>query len=722
MEEKKLQELLNNMTEKEKLAQVFQLAACCYEEDFTPNFTGPMRDIQVDDTLKKTAGSVIGLLEPEEMQRLQKLCASGPNHIPALFMLDIIHGFKTIFPIPLGLACSWDTELMQKTCRVAAREARASGIHATFAPMADLVRDSRWGRVMESTGEDPWLNARFAEAAVKGFQGEGVGEKDSLMSCVKHFAGYGAAEAGREYNTVDMSRGVLRDMYLEAYHAAVEAGCRLVMTAFNTIERVPATCNKWLLTTLLREEWGFDGAVITDWNSMNELLAHSVAGEGKEAAGKALKAGVDIDMMSGHYLFDLGKKMEEEPELRPLLDQAVMRILRLKNEMGLFEDPGRGTDPKLARQLYLCEEHRALALEAAHKSMVLLKNERVLPLKKECRVTLAGSMAGAENLLGGWSFTGDAQDCITIPEGLKQIGANVAAPRHGWIDMDEVCALARQSDVTLLIGGEPVEETAEANSKTNLRLKEEDRKLLYSLKEQGSRVVLVVLSGRAFVLSDVEPYCDAILQAWFPGTEAGRAIADILYGIAQPEGKLTISFPYTEGQLPLYYNGFRTGRPQKEEALTGGEINEVDEIYVSHYIDCQNKPLYPFGYGLSYTDYAYRDLKLSSEYMYPGGTIQASVKVKNTGERVGREIVQLYLCDPVGSVVRPVKELKAYRLLELQPGEEQECIFTISEEDLKFWDNEEKKVLEPGRFIVMAGPDSERLLKSEFVYKLKKER
>ena len=695
MEEKKLQELLNNMTEKEKLAQVFQLAACCYEEDFTPNFTGPMRDIQVDDTLKKTAGSVIGLLEPEEMQRLQKLCASGPNHIPALFMLDIIHGFKTIFPIPLGLACSWDTELMQKTCRVAAREARASGIHATFAPMADLVRDSRWGRVMESTGEDPWLNARFAEAAVKGFQGEGVGEKDSLMSCVKHFAGYGAAEAGREYNTVDMSRGVLRDMYLEAYHAAVEAGCRLVMTAFNTIERVPATCNKWLLTTLLREEWGFDGAVITDWNSMNELLAHSVAGDGKEAAGKALKAGVD---------------------------QAVMRILRLKNEMGLFEDPERGTDPKLARQLYLCEEHRALALEAAHKSMVLLKNERVLPLKKECRVTLAGSMAGAENLLGGWSFTGDAQDCITIPEGLKQIGANVAAPRHGWIDMDEVCALARQSDVTLLIGGEPVEETAEANSKTNLRLKEEDRKLLYSLKEQGSRVVLVVLSGRAFVLSDVEPYCDAILQAWFPGTEAGRAIADILYGIAQPEGKLTISFPYTEGQLPLYYNGFRTGRPQKEEALTGGEINEVDEIYVSHYIDCQNKPLYPFGYGLSYTDYAYRDLKLSSEYMYPGGTIQASVKVKNTGERVGREIVQLYLCDPVGSVVRPVKELKAYRLLELQPGEEQECIFTISEEDLKFWDNEEKKVLEPGRFIVMAGPDSERLLKSEFVYKLKKER
>lgn len=719
MEERQLKELLGKMTQQEKLAQVFQLAACCYEEDFEPDFTGPMRDIQVDDTLKKTAGSVIGLLEPEEIERLQKLCASGPNHIPALFMLDVIHGFKTIFPIPLGLACSWDTELMRKTCRVAAKEARASGIHVTFAPMVDLVRDSRWGRVMESTGEDPWLNARFAQAAVKGFQGNGVGEKDLLMSCVKHFAAYGAVESGREYNTVDMSRGTLRDMYLDAYHAAVEAGCRLVMTAFNTVERVPATCNKWLLTTLLREEWGFDGAVITDWNSMNELLAHSVAEDGKEAAGKALEAGVDIDMMSGHYLFDLGKKIEEQPELQPFLDQAVMRILRLKNEMGLFEDPGRGTDPELARRLYLCEEHRALALEAAHKSMVLLKNEQqILPLKKECTVTLAGTMAGAKNLLGGWSFIGDEEDCVSLVDGLAQIGADVAMPRQSWTDPAEVCELAGKSEVTLLVCGEPMDETAEANSKTDLRLKEADRKLLKALKEQGSKVVLVVLSGRALVLSDVEPHCDAILQAWFPGTEAGRAIADILYGIAQPCGKLTISFPYTEGQLPLYYNAFRTGRPQLPEALEGEEINAVDEIYVSHYIDCPNKPLYPFGFGLSYTDYEYGDMRLSAKEMYPGDTLTVSVKVKNIGKRAGEEIVQLYLCDPVGSIVRPVKELKAYRILKLEPGEEKECLFTITEEELKFWNNEEKRVAEPGRFLVMAGPDSERLIKDEFFYKL----
>lgn len=719
MEERQLEELFEKMTQQEKLAQVFQLAACCYEEDFEPDFTGPMRDIQVDDTLKKTAGSVIGLLEPEEIERLQKLCASGPNHIPALFMLDVIHGFKTIFPIPLGLACSWDTELMKKTCRVAAKEARASGIHATFAPMVDLVRDSRWGRVMESTGEDPWLNARFAEAAVKGFQGNGVGEKDSLMSCVKHFAAYGAVEAGREYNTVDMSRGTLRDMYLDAYHAAVEAGCRLVMTAFNTVERVPATCNKWLLTTLLREEWGFDGAVITDWNSMNELLAHSVAEDGKEAAGKALEAGVDIDMMSGHYLFDLGKKIEEETELQPFLDQAVMRILRLKNEMGLFEDPGRGTNPKLARELYLCEEHRALALEAAHKSMVLLKNEQqILPLKKECTVTLAGTMAGAKNLLGGWSFIGDEEDCVSLVDGLAQIGADVTMPKQSWTDPGEVCELARQSEVTLLVCGEPIDETAEANSKTDLRLKEADRKLLNVLKDQGSKVVLVILSGRALVLSDVEPRCDAILQAWFPGTEAGRAIADILYGIAQPCGKLTLSFPYTEGQLPLYYNAFRTGRPQLPEALEGEEINAVDEIYVSHYIDCPNKPLYPFGFGLSYTDYEYRDMRLSAKEMHPGDTLTVSVKVKNIGKRAGEEIVQLYLCDPVGSVVRPVKELKAYRILQLEPGEEKECLFTVTEEELKFWNNEEKRVAEPGRFLVMAGPDSERLMKDEFTYKL----
>lgn len=719
MEERQLEELFGKMTQQEKLAQVFQLAACCYEEDFEPDFTGPMRDIQVDDTLKKTAGSVIGLLEPEEIERLQKLCASGPNHIPALFMLDVIHGFKTIFPIPLGLACSWDTELMRKTCRVAAKEARASGIHATFAPMVDLVRDSRWGRVMESTGEDPWLNARFAEAAVRGFQGNGVGEKDSLMSCVKHFAAYGAVEAGREYNTVDMSRGILRDMYLDAYHAAVEAGCRLVMTAFNTVERVPATCNKWLLTTLLREEWGFDGAVITDWNSMNELLAHSVAEDGKEAAGKALEAGVDIDMMSGHYLFDLGKKIEEEPELQPFLDQAVMRILRLKNEIGLFEDPGRGTDPELARRLYLCEEHRALALEAAHKSMVLLKNEQqILPLKKECTVTLAGTMAGAKNLLGGWSFIGDEEDCVSLVDGLAQIGADVTMPKQSWTDPGEVCELARQSEVTLLVCGEPIDETAEANSKTDLRLKEADRKLLNALKDQGSKVVLVILSGRALVLSDVEPCCDAILQAWFPGTEAGRAIADILYGNAQPYGKLTISFPYTEGQLPLYYNAFRTGRPQLPEALEGEEINAVDEIYVSHYIDCPNKPLYPFGFGLSYTDYEYRDMRLSAKDMHPGDTLTVSVKVKNIGKRAGEEIVQLYLCDPVGSVVRPVKELKAYRILQLEPGEEKECLFTVTEEELKFWNNEEKRVAEPGRFLVMVGPDSERLMKDEFTYKL----
>lgn len=709
MEQKALDALLGRMTQQEKIAQVFQLSACCFEDDFEPDFTGPMREITVDDSLKRTVGSVIGLLEPEEMMRLQKLCSSGPNRIPALFMLDVIHGFKTIFPIPLGLACSWDPELMQRTCRIAAKEARAGGVHATFAPMVDLVRDSRWGRVMESTGEDPWLNARFAVAAVKGFQGDGVDKEDSLASCVKHFAAYGAAEAGREYNTVDMSRGVLRDMYLESYQAAVEAGCRLVMTAFNTVERVPATCNKWLLDTLLRKEWGFDGVVITDWNSMDELIAHSVAEDGGEAAKKSLEAGVDIDMMSGHYLFSLGKKIEEDPSLQPLLDQAVMRILRLKNEMGLFEEPGRGTDPKKARELWLCRKHREVAKEAARKSMVLLKNEGILPLKQGCRVTVAGTMAGERNLLGGWSFTGDPEDGASLLDALKSMDAELRLPETGWTDRNEVCRLAEQSEVTLLVCGEPMEETAEANSKTSLRLKAEDMALLQALKAQGSCVVLVVLSGRALVLSDAEPLSDAILQAWFPGTEAGPAIADILFGIAQPEGKLTISFPYTEGQLPLYYNSFRTGRPQLPEAM--------EEIYVSHYIDCPNQPLYPFGFGLSYTDYAYSDLKLSAKEMHPGETLQVSAKVKNTGKRAGKEIVQLYLCDCCGSVVRPVKQLRGFCKLKLNPGEEKTACFTITEEDLMFWDNEERRRLEPGRFTVMVGPDSERLLTDEFVYK-----
>ncbi len=708
MIQRELDELLNRMTQEEKLAQVFQLAACCYEDDFEPDFTGPMREIEVNDTLRKTAGTVIGALEPEEMLKLQKLCASGPNRIPALFMLDVIHGFRTIFPIPLGLACSWDPELMGRTCRIAAKEARASGIHATFAPMVDLVRDSRWGRVMESTGEDPYLNAEFAKAAVKGFQGRGVGEKDSLASCVKHFAAYGAVESGREYNTTDMSRGMLRDVYLDSYRAAVDAGCRLVMTAFNIVERVPATCNKWLLDTVLRKEWGFDGVVITDWNSMNELIAHSVAEDGGEAAQKALESGVDIDMMSGHYLFDLGRRIEENSSLQPLLDQAVMRILKLKNEMGLFEEPTRGTDPELAGRLILCEEHRATALEAAHKSMVLLKNEKVLPLKAGCKVTIAGTMAGQRNLLGGWSFMGNPEDGISLIEALGSAGADLFIPESDFTDIEEVCRLAEKSEVTVLACGEPVEETAEANSKTCLRLKDRDLALLRALKKQGSKVVLLVLAGRALVLSDAEPLCDAVLQAWFPGTEAGRAIADVLFGAAQPEGKLTISFPREEGQLPLYYNSFRTGRPQLPE--------KKEEIYVSHYIDCPNEPLYPFGFGLSYTSYAYSDLKLSAKKVHPEETLRVSVKVKNTGERAGREIVQMYLCDPCGSVVRPVKQLRGYTSLELCPGEEKEAVFIITEEDLMFWDNEECRRVEPGRFIVMAGPDSERLMKDEFVY------
>lgn len=710
MEQKQLNELLEGMTRQEKIAQVFQLAACCFEEDFEPDFTGPLREIKVDDNLKKTAGSVIGLLKPEEIAKLQKLCASGPNKIPALFMLDVIHGFKTIFPIPIALACSWDPELLRRTCRIAAKEARASGIHATFAPMVDLVRDCRWGRVMESTGEDPYLNARYAEAAVKGFQGDGIGSEDSLISCVKHFAAYGAVESGREYNTVDMSRGTLRDMYLDAYHAAVDAGCKLVMTAFNTVERVPATCNKWLLDTVLRKEWGFNGAVITDWNSMDELIAHSVAEDGGEAARKALTAGVDIDMMSGHYLFSLEKEIENDPSLEPLLDLAVMRILNLKNEMGLFEDPGRGTDPEKARSLYLCEEHRKTAREAAHKSMVLLKNNEVLPLEYGCRITLAGTLAGERNLLGGWSFIGDPEDGVSLQDSLKAVDANLYIPASGWTNVDEVCVLAKESDVTLLVCGEPMDETAEANSKTDLHLKPKDMVLLKALKAQGSKVILIVLSGRALVLSDAEPLCDAILQAWFPGTEAGPAIADILFGIASPEGKLTISFPRTEGQLPLYYNHFRTGRPQLPQAM--------EEIYVSHYIDCPNEPLYPFGFGLSYTSYEYSDMHVSAKEMHPGETLKVSIKVKNTGERAGREIVQLYICDPCGSIVRPVKELRDFCILTLEPGEEKEAVFTVTEEALMFWDNEECRRVEEGRFIVMAGPDSERLRKEEFVYKL----
>ncbi|KQB42858.1 Beta-glucosidase-like glycosyl hydrolase [Flavobacterium daejeonense] len=694
--------------------------------------TGPFATKNATDKLKDgTAGNVFGLHgSPSGMHTRLSLSEKTRLQIPLLSGLDIVHGYQTIFPIPLGLSCSWDIPLIEKTARIAAIEASAVGYNWTFSPMVDISRDPRWGRVMEGSGEDPYLGSLIAAAMVKGYQGNDLSNETSLMACVKHFALYGAAEAGRDYNTADMSRLTMFQNYLPPYKAAIDAGAGSLMVSFNDVEGVPATANKWLLTDLLRKKWGFDGFVVTDYNAVAELVSHGVAADYKEAASLSLKAGVDMDMVSESMIASLKESISQGKVTKAEIDQACRRVLEAKYKLGLFSNPYRNYDPQKAERVTLTDENRLTAKLAALKSAVLLENKKgVLPLKEDVKIALIGPLANDKReMFSSWTIKGDTQSVVTIYEGLKKINPNVVYSEGSQFSSDSIfnakkglsfnedkqkelvsqaLESVKNSDVIIAVLGESSAMSGEAKSRTDISIPSCQRELLKALKKTGKPVVLLLVNGRPLTIEEDLPYVDAVLDIWRPGTEAGSAVADIIFGKYNPSGRLTMTFPRSVGQIPIYYNSKSTGRPYVQGV----------EGYFSNYLDQLNTPLYPFGYGLSYTTFQYSSIKLSA----PTGkgnsdTIKAVVTITNTGSHAGEETAQLYLGDPVASVTRPVKELKSFQKVFLNPGESKEVTFILKVEDLKFFNSALEWNWEPGKFIVYIGSSSNTVNQAEFYW------
>ncbi len=707
-----LPDLLAQMTLDEKIAQLIQLAVPFYEGAVDAGLiTGPMESLGITEDTVRNSGSVLGMAGAADTINVQRIHLQNNRlGIPLLMMADIVHGFKTIFPVPLAIGCSWDLELAERSAEIAAKEAAVSGVHVTYAPMVDLVRDPRWGRVMESTGEDPYLNAEFARAFVRGFQGSDLaGDHDRVAACVKHFAAYGAAEGGRDYNTVDLSERQLREFYLPGYKAALDEGCEMVMTSFNTVDGIAATGNAKLMRTLLREEWGFDGILISDWGAVKELIAHGIAADESEAAAKALKAGVDIEMMTSCYAKHLSELVEHKEVEEALIDEAVMRILTLKQKLGLFENPYRAADPEREKEIVFCDEHREASLDLAVKSCVLLKNEGVLPLQRNQRIAVIGPFARSGDLLGPWSWTGSHDAVVRLADSIK----NKLSPESGLLaaegcgietatdaEWEEAHAAAEASDVIVLALGEHSDMSGEAGCRANIQLPAVQLELIRKLRTLDKPIVVVLFNGRPLDLHGVYEEADAILEAWFPGSEGGNAVAELLFGDANPSGRLTMSFPFSVGQVPVYYNAYNTGRPQ------GAADAQVR--YVSQYLDIPNEPLLPFGFGLSYTQFEYSEMRISSNRMVIDQPLEVHVTITNSGSVAGVETVQLYVRDLAGEVVRPVKELKAFRKVTLQPGETQKIVFTLSEPQLRYYHSDLSHSSDAGEFKVFVGPNSKQ--------------
>ena len=725
MTEQKLKELLADMTLEEKVNQMSQVVGAFFNKDMDITAMGPMADKGFTPENVALSGSILGSMGAEMLKKIQKdFVEQHPHHIPMLFMLDVINGFKTIFPIPLGQGATFEPELSEKCAAVAAKEAAVSGLHVTFAPMTDLVRDARWGRVMESTGEDPYLNGLFCAGMVRGFQGDDLKEPYKIASCVKHFAGYGAPTAGRDYNTVELSEHTFRDFYLPSYKAGIDAGAAMVMTSFNTVNGVPATGNKKLMRGILRDEMGFDGVLISDWAAIEEIIYHGYCADREEAAVRSAEAGVDIDMMTGIYCENLCRLVREGKISEDLIDESCMRILELKNKLGLFENPYKDADAEKEKAYNLCPEHRALAKKAAEESFVLLKNDGVLPLDTSKKIAFVGPYTNNHEIKSSWSFTGDSKDCVTIQkaaekvfdasrttyaEGCPVIGNDVeligfteTTPKK--YSEEELAAMeqsalqaAKEADLVVMPMGEHYLQSGEATSRAMIDVPEIQMELFHKVLAVNPNVVVVLFNGRPLDLREISAKAKAILEVWFPGTEGGSAVVDVLTGKKNPSGKLPMSFPYCVGQAPVSYNEYSTGRPN----LPG-----MKERFRSKYLDIPNAPLYPFGYGLSYTTFAVSDVVLDQNEMDKNGRIAAKVTVKNTGDAAGCEVVQLYIRDDYSDVVRPVKELKGFRKVELAPGEEQEVTFYITEEDLRYYRLDGTFGSEPGTFTVMIGNSS----------------
>ena len=695
-------------------------------------------------------GGLFNLKGVAKIRDVQKLAVENSRlGIPLLFGMDVIHGYETIFPIPLGLSCTWDMKAIQKSARIAAVEASADGISWTFSPMVDISRDPRWGRVSEGNGEDPFLGGAIAKAMVLGYQGDKLNDQlkrnDEIMACVKHFALYGAGEAGRDYNTVDMSRNRMFNEYLYPYQAAVDAGVGSVMASFNEVDGVPATANKWLMTDVLRKQWGFNGFVVTDFTGIAEMVAHGI-GDLQTVSARALNAGVDVDMVSEGFVGTLKKSLTEGKITMKTLDTACRRILEAKYKLGLFDDPYKYCDLSRPARDIFTKEHRDAARKIASESFVLLKNEPaktgqapLLPLQKKGTVAVIGPLANTRsNMPGTWSVAARLNDYPSLYEGLKEMmagkvnityakGSNLIGDaayeeratmfgrslnRDNRTDkelLEEALKVAADADIIVAALGESSEMSGESSSRTDLNIPDVQHTLLEALLKTGKPVVLTLFTGRPLTLTWEQENVPAILNVWFGGSEAAYAIGDVLFGDVNPSGKLTMTFPKNVGQIPLFYNHKNTGRPLQE--------GKWFEKFRSSYLDVDNEPLYPFGYGLSYTTFQYSDIALSASAMGQDGSITAAVTVTNTGKRDGAEVVQLYIRDLVGSITRPVKELKGFEKIFLKAGESKTVTFKITPELLRFYDYDLKQVAEPGDFDVMIGGDSRNVRSARLTLK-----
>lgn len=703
--------LMQKMTLAEKIGQISQYVGGSL-------LTGPQSGALSDSLFARgMVGSILNVGGVDKLRPLQeKNMRLSRLKIPILFGFDVVHGYKTIFPTPLAESCSWDTNLMFQTAKAAAIEAAASGIHWTFAPMVDIARDPRWGRIVEGAGEDTYLASKIAAARVQGFQWN-LGETNSVYACAKHFVAYGAPQAGRDYAPVDLSLSTLAEVYLPPFKACVDAGVRTFMSAFNSVNGIPATGNRWLMTELLRNRWNFQGFVVSDWNAVQELKAHGVAETDKDAALMAFRAGVDMDMTDGLYNRCLEEAVREGQLDVHVIDASVERILRAKYVLGLFDDPYRFLDAKRERREVRSESVMALARKAATASMVLLKNANAtLPLSKQTRrIALVGPLANNRSeVMGSWKARGEENDVVTVMDGIKnKLGKDVVLNYVQGCDfldpsMHEFSAAfeaAKHSDVVIAVVGEKALMSGESRSRAVLRLPGQQQALLDTLRKAGKPLVVVLMNGRPLCLEKVDEQSDALLEAWFPGTQCGNAVADILFGDAVPSAKLTTSFPLTEGQIPNYYNYKRSGRP--------GDMPHSSTV---RHIDVPNKNLYPFGYGLSYTTFSYGEMQCPQQFS-ADGSLQVSVEVTNTGRFDGEEIVQLYVADKVASMVRPVKELKGFQKVFIPKGQTKRVDFVLHAHDLGFWDNTMQYVVEPGTFEIMVGKNSEDLQKKEATWK-----
>jgi beta-glucosidase len=705
-----LRELLSRMTIPDKAGQLNLLSG-----DMDATGIQNATDLEAR-ILDGKCGAVLNVYTPSATRALQEAAMRSPLGIPLIFGYDVIHGHRTIFPIPLGLSCSWNLDLIAKTSRVAAEEAAADGLHWVYSPMVDISLDARWGRVAEGAGEDPWLGSKIAAAMVKAYQGDDLSDPTAVLGCVKHFALYGAPMGGRDYHTVDMSRRAMEETYFPPYRAAIDAGARTVMTAFNEIDGIPASANRWLLTEILREQWGFTGWIVTDYNTVAEMLNHGTAATQSDAARQALDAGVDMDMVSEAFLLELPSLVETGEISEAQLDLAVMRILETKWDLGLFRDPFARCDEERAAKIFLNPEHQSLAREAARESMVLLKNDHLtLPLKKSGTIAVIGPLAASRrDMLGCWIAAGDANSAVSPLDGILEAVGESAVVLHacgsdilsGDAEMlEEALTIARQADVVILVLGESWQMHGEAASRADIRLPKCQRKLARAIFKAGKPCVLVTLSGRPLELSREHERFPAILHAWAPGTEGGRALADVLFGDFAPIGKLTMGFPRHVGQLPMSYRQKPTGRPF-DPAIH----------YSSKYLDVANDALYPFGHGLTYGAFSYGAVTAGAEVMHPGEILEISAQITNLADHPATETLQLYIRDRVASITRPLKELRGFQRITLNAGESRKVTFKLTAADLSFPGPDFQPLTESGEFDAMVGPDSANLRSVRFMF------